>query len=67
MELVEGQTLPAAERRRELRDLIGPLAQVADAPREAHKAGIVHRDLKPENIMLTPDGYPKVLDSAWPS
>jgi serine/threonine protein kinase/Tol biopolymer transport system component len=63
MELVEGQTL-----RQRLsggagwRDLIGPLAQVADALARAHRAGIVHRDLKPENIMLTPDGYPKVLD-----
>jgi serine/threonine protein kinase/Tol biopolymer transport system component len=63
MELVEGQTL--RERLKGgagWRDLVLPLAQVADALAKAHKAGIVHRDLKPENIMLTPDGYPKVLD-----
>lgn len=63
MELVEGQTL--RERLKSgarWRALIEPLAQVADALARAHKAGIVHRDLKPENVMLTPDGYPKVLD-----
>jgi eukaryotic-like serine/threonine-protein kinase len=63
MELVEGQTL--RERLKAgagWKDLVWPLAQVADALAKAHKAGIVHRDLKPENIMLTPDGYPKVLD-----
>jgi serine/threonine-protein kinase len=68
MELVEGQTL-----RQRLaggagwKDLIRAARASADALAKAHKAGIVHRDLKPENIMITSDGYPKVLTSAWRS
>jgi Tol biopolymer transport system component len=63
MEFVDGQTL--RERLRSgvgWQSLVEPLAQVADALARAHQAGIVHRDLKPENIMITPDGYPKLLD-----
>ncbi|HET7295344.1 MAG TPA: protein kinase [Vicinamibacteria bacterium] len=63
MERVEGETLRARLKAgADWRGLVEPMAQVADALAKAHKAGIVHRDLKPENVILTPEGYPKVLD-----
>lgn len=63
MEYLEGETLADRISR-------GPLAidlvlryglQIAEALRQAHRAGITHRDLKPGNIMITPAGI-KLLD-----
>jgi tRNA A-37 threonylcarbamoyl transferase component Bud32 len=64
MELVEGKTVRALIKGREL-DLLGSLevgAQVASGLSKAHDAGIVHRDIKPENVVVTPDGHAKILD-----
>jgi len=64
MELVEGKTVRALIKGREL-DLLGSLevgAQVASGLSKAHEAGIVHRDIKPENVVVTPDGHAKILD-----
>ena len=64
MELVEGKTVRALIKGREL-DLLGALevgAQVASGLTKAHEAGIVHRDIKPENVVVTPDGHAKILD-----
>lgn len=64
MELVEGKTVRALIKAREL-DLLGALevtAQVAEGLAKAHEAGIVHRDIKADNIMVTPDGHAKILD-----
>ncbi len=64
MELVEGKTVRALVRAREL-DLLGALevtAQVAEGLGKAHEAGIVHRDVKADNIMVTPEGHAKILD-----
>ena len=64
MELVEGKTVRALIKGREL-DLLGALeigAQVAAGLTKAHEAGIVHRDIKPENVVVTPDGHAKILD-----
>lgn len=64
MEYVEGETL-----RDYLRQGTPPANQaialvfaLLDALVHAHAKGIVHRDIKPENIMVTPEGFPKLLD-----
>ncbi len=64
MELVEGKTVRALIKGREL-DVLGAIeiaAQVAGGLGKAHEAGIVHRDIKPENVIVTPDGHAKILD-----
>lgn len=64
MELIGGETLQAALRRRPMSPervcRIGQ--QLAAALEHAHAHGIVHRDLKTANVMLTSDGRSKVLD-----
>jgi len=63
MEYLEGETLAERIARGPL-----PLSQIlrfgteiAEALRDAHRAGITHRDLKPGNVMLTASGV-KLLD-----
>lgn len=57
--LVQQGTLPAAEVREILRQLLTAL-------REAHSGGLIHRDIKPQNVRVsTPPGTPinvKLLD-----
>ena len=64
MEYVRGQTLK--ERLKdgpmELREALDLALSISDALGEAHADGVVHRDVKPDNIILTPRGYPKVMD-----
>jgi serine/threonine protein kinase/class 3 adenylate cyclase len=64
MEFVQGPTLRQRLSRGpvELREALELTLAIADALGEAHAAGIVHRDIKPENIIITPQGYPKVMD-----
>jgi serine/threonine-protein kinase len=45
-----------------MRQVIGIIADVADALGYAHDNGVVHRDIKPANIMLLKNGVPKVTD-----
>ncbi len=71
MELLKGETLSSAVRRRgprsaaEVREIYGQLCHALGA---AHALGVVHRDLKPENVFLAVprrEGVPfvvKVLD-----
>lgn len=69
MEYLEGETLHAMLKRREVlpvQEIVDLMLPVIAAVSTAHSRGVVHRDLKPANIFLT-TGYagglhPKVLD-----
>jgi serine/threonine protein kinase/tetratricopeptide (TPR) repeat protein len=63
MELLEGESLEALLRQRQLApsESMQILAQMLSALGELHARGIVHRDLKPSNLFLTPHGV-KLLD-----
>jgi serine/threonine protein kinase len=57
MELLEGETLAAFQRREGKfteAQALPLLRQMVDALAAAHKANVVHRDLKPSNIILVP-------------
>lgn len=45
-----------------MRQVIGMVADIADALGYAHEKGVVHRDIKPANIMLLKNGGVKVTD-----
>ncbi|MCA9273679.1 MAG: protein kinase [Phycisphaerales bacterium] len=63
LELVEGESLGLwARHNREPHELIGVLAQVADALEHAHQRGVIHRDLKPSNVLVDTEGRARVLD-----
>lgn len=65
MEYVPGQSL---QQEIESNGAIGPLRAtqmavgIAEGLAMAHRIGIVHRDLKPDNVLVTPAGYPKIVD-----
>ncbi len=64
MELIEGETLSARQRREPLRwqAAVEGFRGLLPAVRLAHNSGVVHRDLKPSNVMVTPAGTWKVMD-----
>lgn len=62
LEFVEGRPLLEAAGDRSIPELLGLLAEIADAVHHAHTQGVIHRDLKPANILLTAEDRPKVLD-----
>ncbi len=63
-ELIEGDTLRAAVRKRprSFEELIAIFTAASRALGVAHDKGIIHRDIKPSNIMIADDGTVKVLD-----
>jgi serine/threonine-protein kinase len=63
MELLDGEDLGSAVRRRGLLPLVDVrriMDQVLSALEAAHEAGVVHRDIKPGNVMLLGDGRGRV-------
>ncbi len=64
MEFVEGKTLTALLREKELslNDILDMVIQIGEGLKAAHKKGIIHRDIKPDNIMLADDGPAKIMD-----
>lgn len=50
---------------RRLRGLAGRLdfaLALAETLMACHAQGVLHRDLKPSNVLVTPEGFPKLLD-----
>ena len=64
MEYVEGETLLDYIRKKKVkhRKLIQIFRNIAAGLHYAHKKGILHRDIKSSNVMLTPGGFPKIMD-----
>lgn len=64
MELIEGAPITryASDRRLSIEARLELFQKVCEAVQYAHAKLTVHRDLKPANILITPDGFPKLLD-----
>jgi serine/threonine-protein kinase len=65
MELIEGESLAARQRRGQRMphaEILRLVDELLDVLAAAHGRGIVHRDIKPDNLFLRPDGELKVLD-----
>jgi serine/threonine-protein kinase len=65
MEYVEGEVLSRFTPQGQLLrvdEVLGIIAQVAEALDFAHQHKVVHRDIKPANIMRTSEGQIKVMD-----
>ncbi|MCA9649346.1 MAG: serine/threonine protein kinase, partial [Myxococcales bacterium] len=63
MELVEGETLAAWQRRRPpWREVVAAYHQAGRGLAAAHARGLVHRDFKPGNCIRDPTGRVRVLD-----
>ena len=65
MELVEGSSLHAEQKKRKTfdwREIIEMAQDVCAGLHHAHVRGIIHRDLKPGNLLRTTDGKVKITD-----
>lgn len=67
MELLEGETLAAAIRRKgrlSPSEALPIVTQIAAGLDAAHDAGVIHRDFKPQNVILVPTADDATLDRA---
>jgi tRNA A-37 threonylcarbamoyl transferase component Bud32 len=62
LEYVDGQSIDAWCKSRELKEILPLFIQVVRAVAYAHGQLVIHRDLKPANVLVTADGLPKLLD-----
>jgi tetratricopeptide (TPR) repeat protein len=65
MDLIPGRSLRElliAEGRLDVERSLHIVRQVAEALREAHRAGVVHRDLKPGNVLIDEEGEVYLTD-----
>jgi predicted Ser/Thr protein kinase len=68
MEYVSGGSLRQLlriERRLPVARAAAIVLELADALSRAHHLGVIHRDIKPENVLLTKEGTPSSVTSAW--
>jgi serine/threonine protein kinase/Tfp pilus assembly protein PilF len=63
-EFIDGGTLKdwARAEKRNWRQTVELLTNVADGLAAAHAAGVMHRDIKPANILVAKNGYAKLAD-----
>jgi serine/threonine protein kinase len=64
MEYVDGETVEARRKRRELpiEEALDIAIQTAEGLQAAHETGILHRDIKSANLMVTDKGQVKIMD-----
>jgi serine/threonine protein kinase len=62
MEYIEGQRLDRFLETLPWKQRVPTLLKVCEAVSALHRQFVLHRDLKPANILITPDGFPKLVD-----
>ena len=62
MELVQGQTLRAWQRKRPWLEVVRAYVQAGRGLAEAHRCDIVHRDFKPDNVLVGDEDTVRVTD-----
>jgi signal transduction histidine kinase len=61
---VGGASLAGAAKPLAIDDLIGLALELARAVAGMHRQGVMHRDIAPSNIVISPEGFPCLVDFA---